>query len=281
MLNVQDYVNSNGCLFSVSTERPKDKLIRHPYLEETGYFSVRLDGREIKKTALSFEDFVKLLAAGSGYPSASVRCKPNRPGISSDAGGIVIKKLDWEPLRLKLIEDGFGSLVGETPSIAATPAMGETISTISPQEVVEPPMAPYVVDPSRNDERKRVLREQTTRPGQQRFRQSIIDLHGEAVCGISGCRVVEVVQAAHIMPYLGDEDNHVANGLLLRADLHILFDRDLLGIDPITLKVHLAPTVQRDPGYAGLHGITLALAYEVSRPALQERWNWYRQQLDN
>jgi hypothetical protein len=84
-----------------------------------------------------------------------------------------------------------------------------------------------------------------------------------------------------LKPYLGDEDNHVANGLLLRADLHMLFDRGLLGIDPVTLEVHLAPTVQRDPGYSGLKGVTLTLAHEVSRPARQERWNWYGQQLEN
>ena len=283
MLNVRDYVNENNCLISVSAEySPFDgNLTPYPYVTKEDNFAVSLSGKSNEsKNRESFEEFVKLLVNPSKHPYAKVRCKPNYPGVKIQ-GGRLVRELNWEPLRRKLIEDGFGSLVGETPSNVVTPAIGEAIGAISPPKASGHPTDYYTVDPSRNDERKRVLREQTTRPGQQRFRQSIIDLHGEAVCGISGCRVVEVVQAAHIMPYLGDEDNHVANGLLLRADLHILFDRDLLGIDPVTLQVHLAPTVQCDPGYAAFHGMTLGVAHEVSRPALQERWKWYREQLDH
>ena len=48
-----------------------------------------------------------------------------------------------------------------------------------------------------------------------------------------------MLEAAHISPYRGEDDNHVENGLLLRSDIHTLFDLDLLGIDPERLRVVL------------------------------------------
>ena len=50
--------------------------------------------------------------------------------------------------------------------------------------------------------------------------------------------------------------NHVTNGLLLRADLHTLFDCDLLAVDPKTLTVIVAPSV-RDSDYGALQGISM------------------------
>ena len=57
-------------------------------------------------------------------------------------------------------------------------------------------------------------------------------------------------------PYLGPETNHVTNGLLLRADLHTLFDTLLLAVDPETLAILVSPRI-KDPAYRSLHGQTL------------------------
>jgi putative restriction endonuclease len=43
---------------------------------------------------------------------------------------------------------------------------------------------------------------------------------------------VPVLDAAHIQPYLGAASNHVQNGLLLRTDLHRLYDQGLIGVTP-------------------------------------------------
>ncbi len=53
-------------------------------------------------------------------------------------------------------------------------------------------------------------------------------------CVVTGCTVIAVLEAAHIRPYRRPEDNDVKNGLLLRADIHTLFDLNLLGIEPGT-----------------------------------------------
>lgn len=58
------------------------------------------------------------------------------------------------------------------------------------------------------------------------------------------------MEAAHICPYRGEQDNHPANGLLLRADIHTLFDLDLLGINPDGLQVELHPDLEEEYGPA-------------------------------
>lgn len=56
--------------------------------------------------------------------------------------------------------------------------------------------------------------------------------------------VVSILEAAHINPYRGEGDNHPDNGLLLRADIHTLFDLDLLGIEPNQLLIELHPGIE-------------------------------------
>jgi putative restriction endonuclease len=98
------------------------------------------------------------------------------------------------------------------------------------------------------DIRRRVLREISLRRGQAAFRKRLIRRYGE-ICQISGCAFSGLVEAAHIDPYSRSQDNGLANGLLLRSDLHTLFDLGLLGISPESLTVHLAP-VLHEAGYS-------------------------------
>jgi hypothetical protein len=117
------------------------------------------------------------------------------------------------------------------------------------------------------DARDKVLREIRARRGQRQFRDALIDAYAGR-CAITGCSVLDVLEAAHITPYLGPETNHVTNGLLLRADLHTLFDTRLLAVDPDTLKVLVAPSIQ-DPAYRELHGNPLrTTATKVSAPSV-------------
>jgi predicted restriction endonuclease len=59
--------------------------------------------------------------------------------------------------------------------------------------------------------------------------------------------VLDVLEAAHITPYLGPDTNHVSNGLLLRADIHTLFDLRLIRIHPDTLQVELSDSLKGTP----------------------------------
>jgi len=55
-------------------------------------------------------------------------------------------------------------------------------------------------------------------------------------CAVSGCNCKDALEAAHIGGYWDEDSNHVQNGLLLRSDLHTLFDLGKIGVDPKTLK---------------------------------------------
>ena len=81
------------------------------------------------------------------------------------------------------------------------------------------------------DARQRLNRTIAQRRGQKRFRDSLIDAY-EGRCAITGCSILAVLEAAHIFPYMGPETNASENGLLLRADIHTLFDSKLLAVDP-------------------------------------------------
>lgn len=126
--------------------------------------------------------------------------------------------------------------------------------------------------PSIVDTRRRLLASITLRRGQAKFRKALVGRYGSS-CMISGCSLMEIVEAAHIWPYRGDDDNHPENGLLLRADLHTLFDLDLLGIDPASMRVALHPDV-RSAGYGHMSGVELGgcIRHQPSRQALERRW---------
>lgn len=68
---------------------------------------------------------------------------------------------------------------------------------------------------------------------------------------------MEVLEAAHVLPYRGEHTNRMDNGLLLRADLHTLFDCQLLWITAEN-TVALAPALLATD-YASLQGLQLRL----------------------
>ncbi|WP_224361181.1 HNH endonuclease [Hyalangium versicolor] len=135
---------------------------------------------------------------------------------------------------------------------------------------------PYVLD--EQDKRELIARQIRARRGQAAFRQALRKRFGDT-CVVTGCRLPDLLEAAHISPYRGVKDHHRANGLLLRADIHTLFDLDLLGIDPDTLQLSLHPKVQ-GMGYDHLAGNLLGCKPGlVSREALKSRWDRFRSKL--
>jgi hypothetical protein len=110
-----------------------------------------------------------------------------------------------------------------------------------------------VFDPAAvQDERDRRLMQIAARQGQDRFRLALLEAY-DYRCAITDFDAVETLEAAHIYPYRGPATNRVTNGLLLRADVHILYDRGAISVHETThqvlLKPHLVVTRYRDlPG---------------------------------
>jgi putative restriction endonuclease len=67
------------------------------------------------------------------------------------------------------------------------------------------------------------------RLGQGAFRSAVIDSYNRR-CAISGEKTVPVLEAAHIKPYSESGPHSTKNGILLRADLHILLDQGYITV---------------------------------------------------
>jgi HNH endonuclease/EVE domain len=107
------------------------------------------------------------------------------------------------------------------------------------------------------DERTRTLIPVVQRQGQPEFRNQLIEAYGGR-CAITACDAIDALEAAHISPYLGPKTNHVTNGLLLRGDIHTLFDRGLVAIDDERMTVILHETLKLTT-YRNLDGIAIHL----------------------
>ena len=113
-------------------------------------------------------------------------------------------------------------------------------------------------DPDNIDFKKeKVLRSVTYRRGQKKFRDNLLKVY-DSECVMSGCTEEDVLQAAHILPYTDIETNKIDNGLLLRADLHNLFDLYLISIDPIDFTIKVSKNI-KDLDYRKLHGRKLKM----------------------
>lgn len=127
---------------------------------------------------------------------------------------------------------------------------------------------------SLKEERERQSRSIAARQGQRKFRQKLFNAYGGR-CAATSCNAAAALDAAHILPYTEPGSNHIGNGLLLRTDIHTLFDLNLIGVDPITNRIRLAPEIARST-YRKLNGQLLRKprdpAHEPSREALERRW---------
>lgn len=83
-------------------------------------------------------------------------------------------------------------------------------------------------DDSDDDQRRRVPASVVLREGRGPFRKALQDAYKQR-CAITGVSE-PVLDAAHIRRYLGRHSNSPSNGILLRTDLHTLFDKHLLTV---------------------------------------------------
>jgi putative restriction endonuclease len=69
------------------------------------------------------------------------------------------------------------------------------------------------------------------RLGQGAFRVIVTDVY-KRQCALTNSHVLHVLDAAHIRPYADCGSHNPSNGLLLRQDVHTLFDRGYLTVAP-------------------------------------------------
>jgi hypothetical protein len=106
---------------------------------------------------------------------------------------------------------------------------------------------------SEEEGRKKVWRSIALRRGQRKFRDRLLQIYDRRCC-VTGTKTEEVLEAAHIKPYAESGTNLSRNGLLLRSDIHVLFDLFLISINPVTKSVFCSDQLRTVPLYARLHG---------------------------
>lgn len=98
------------------------------------------------------------------------------------------------------------------------------------------------------------------RLGQGLFRIMVTDVYSRR-CAITGERTLPVLEAAHIKPYKLVQRHEVSNGLLLRADLHKLFDEGYLTVDPQDRRIAVSKRIKEEfenrKDYYKLEGLAL------------------------
>ena len=189
-------------------------------------------------------------------------------------------RVKWDPKQTKTLEKPgpfWRSTIHKVSQSDFDAWFGRpTISTMTLMEQSDLAEAEGAFDSSSiEDARERVAASIVRRRGQQAFREALINrYHGR--CVVTGCDVVAVLEAAHIVPYLGVATNHPENGLLLRADIHTLFDLGLLVITQ-DLRVAVHPSLF-GTSHGELNGRPLLLPPDlVSKPssgALAEHRAW-------
>lgn len=115
------------------------------------------------------------------------------------------------------------------------------------------------------------------RKGQPKFRKNLLDAYDHK-CSISDHGPDSVLEAAHIIPHAKSGINKLSNGILLRAELHSLFDDNLLGIDPESHTVEINPILDGTP-YHSIKGKILRPQIDGNYPCtnyLSERWKEFQ-----
>ncbi|RIV42163.1 HNH endonuclease [Flagellimonas pelagia] len=86
------------------------------------------------------------------------------------------------------------------------------------------------------------------RRGQFQFREELLKAY-DYKCAVSGHGPINVLEACHILPHSKSGINQLDNGILLRSDLHNLFDDGYLRIQPSTYIIEVDSTLSETPYY--------------------------------
>ena len=116
-------------------------------------------------------------------------------------------------------EQLFGLLFESALTAGGTQNLLETspLQTVGPQAISGPTFSDPVLA------RRRL--------GQGAFKALVLDSY-QRRCAITGHKIAPTLEAAHIRPVSKGGEHRLDNGLLLRSDVHTMFDRGYLTVDP-------------------------------------------------
>ncbi len=117
----------------------------------------------------------------------------------------------------------------------------------------------------------------SARVGQQAFKGVVLTSY-ERRCAITGNHIQPTLEAAHIRPVARDGLNRVDNGLLLRSDVHTLFDLGYLSINQ-RFELQVSPRLRQEWGngkeFYDRAGTTIAVPHVRANHPGREAIEWH------
>lgn len=137
---------------------------------------------------------------------------------------------------------------------------------LSPVDIAMAPALP-------GGHKSRVVR---VRVGQGGFRSRLLSMYGDA-CAFTGPAPREALEAAHLYSYALNGEHHDEGGLLMRRDVHRLFDSGRIAVDLAIGAIDVAESVREFPEYARLHGRKLTIKLTKRQQAwMVAHWELHR-----
>ncbi len=115
------------------------------------------------------------------------------------------------------------------------------------------------------------------RIGQGAFRGMVLETY-QRRCAVTGAKVLPILQSAHIQPVSAGGLHHIRNGILMRSDVHALFDLGYLTITPdLTIRAsrRLRDEFNNGEDYRRLDGQRLWVPPTVARQPHPELLEWH------
>lgn len=127
--------------------------------------------------------------------------------------------------------------------------------------------------------RKRVQSAIWSRRGQGKFREDILTEFNRR-CLLTGENCEDVLEACHIIPVAKEGEDKTSNGLLLRSDIHTLFDELRMSINPDDgIVVFSSDALPKGSQYRRLNGKKVDTGILAKRKqALQKHWQAFNGQ---
>ncbi|MBD2211215.1 pentapeptide repeat-containing protein [Nostoc linckia FACHB-104] len=201
---------------------------------------VQFQGTDLKDATLQYADLHESSFTGAKLHGANLKgCKDSHTA-------------DWSQAEYDLKTQFPDDFNPDEHGLIQTRRRGESVTAKSGEQSRDEDE----IDIKINDALSKIITSIRKRQGQEKFRNALITYY-EGRCAISGCEVTGVLEAAHVEPYSLSKNNNPNNGILLRADLHTLFDLNLIVIHPYSKRLEIKPTLLLNEDYKKFNGITL------------------------
>ena len=221
------------------------KVRRSNFIGGFGLFSYYT----VMPTSVAWETFGEANGVASSHEMLLRLAALRRAQVSNDdpVGCVVLSELVVLPEELQLLAPADwkrNTVRGEYYDLAegeGARIWNQLMSLHSPEPVVSPLLTvaggryePAILEPRR---------------GQGAFRLMVMDAYGRR-CAVTGEKTLPVLEAAHIRPFRETESHEVTNGILLRTDIHRLFDQGYVTVTP-DLRFRVSSRI-RDQFHNGL-----------------------------